>query len=731
MSLRVSAVLTLLVAPVPAAAQAPVPYRWTNVTVGAGGYAPGIVFSPAEHGLAYLRTDMGGAYRWDSTAARWVPLQDGNVVSSFMGIESIAPDPQDPAVVYLAAGMAARMPAAILRSADRGATWAVTPVPFAMGGNEAGRGLGERLAVDPNRTATLFFGSRHDGLWRSDDAGERWTKVAGFPVTGLGPPAPRSTHGGVSFVLFDPTSGAKGKASQRIWAGVADPGAVHLYRSEDGGMHWLPAAGPGPEMLAVKAAITADGTLYVGYATGIGQGDARQGALWRFSPDGTGRAITPPDLREGGVLGVAVARSAPGTVAITTLDRYQLGDSLWLSRDGGAHWQDLGPRSRRDISATPFLLHEGKGADFGHWITGLAIDPFDAGHIAYTTGATVYATGAVGPGTIDWAPWVRGIEQTAIITLTSPTGGAHLVSGFGDLAGFVHDDFAVSPQPSFANPYLSNTNTLDYAGRKPSVIVRSGSLYANRPRDASLGRSEDGGRSWVPVKVPAMGSPPARADLNGEAAISVSADGGTMLVATPEPLRTRDGGRTWLPVQGLPGSTRATADKIDPARFYAVSDTHVLGSRDGGAHFAPLPGRGLPADLSAARIRNREQQSTLVASPFAAGDLWLKLGAGLWRSTDGGTSFRPVGGTLQVEQFGLGKGVGAAPMLFAIGTLDEVRGVWRSADLGQHWVRINDDAHQWGLRFRVISGDPRVVGRVYVGTDGRGIFYGDPAGEGK
>ena len=44
----------------PAAARDPAaaPYRWTNVTVGGGGFAPGIVFSPAERGLAYLRTDM-------------------------------------------------------------------------------------------------------------------------------------------------------------------------------------------------------------------------------------------------------------------------------------------------------------------------------------------------------------------------------------------------------------------------------------------------------------------------------------------------------------------------------------------------------------------------------------------------------------------------------------------------------------------------------------------------
>ena len=42
-------------------------------------------------------------------------------------------------------------------------------------------------------------------------------------------------------------------------------------------------------------------------------------------------------------------------------------------------------------------------------------------------------------------------------------------------------------------------------------------------------------------------------------------------------------------------------------------------------------------------------------------------------------------------------------------------------------LRINDDAHQWGLRFRAISGDPRRYGRVYIATDGRGLLYGDPA----
>ena len=151
----VLAALVLYVGSVYAASPSSIPYQWNSVTVGGGGFSPNIIFSPVEQGLAYLRTDIGGLYRYNRHAQRWLPLQDGMPEGNYFGVESVAPDPRDANVVYAAVGMYRSGPAAILRSMNRGATWKIVPVPFRMGGNEDGRGLGERLAIDPQDTDIL------------------------------------------------------------------------------------------------------------------------------------------------------------------------------------------------------------------------------------------------------------------------------------------------------------------------------------------------------------------------------------------------------------------------------------------------------------------------------------------------------------------------------------------------------------------------------------------------
>ena len=90
--MRLLAAIFAIAAPAAAAAEVPsVPYNWRNVVIGGGGFSPNIIFSPAEKGLAYLRTDVGGVYRWDAQQQRWMPLEDNIWNDSYYGIESIAP----------------------------------------------------------------------------------------------------------------------------------------------------------------------------------------------------------------------------------------------------------------------------------------------------------------------------------------------------------------------------------------------------------------------------------------------------------------------------------------------------------------------------------------------------------------------------------------------------------------------------------------------------------------
>ncbi|HYC84795.1 MAG TPA: xyloglucanase, partial [Chryseosolibacter sp.] len=255
------------------------PYTWKNVQIVGGGFVPGIVYNQTEPGLVYARTDIGGAYRLNPATNRWVPLTDwiGWDDWGLTGIVSLATDPVDPNRLYLAAGTYTNSwdpkNGAILRSTDKGNTFQISPLPFKLGGNMPGRGMGERLEVDPNKNSIVYLGAPlGNGLWRSTDFGVTWSKVTSFPTGGTYVEDPTDPNGylsdiqGIVWVTFDKRTGTPGNATQTIYVGVADKGSS-VYRSTDGGATWSAVAGQPLGYVPHKGKLdTVHGYLYVAYS---------------------------------------------------------------------------------------------------------------------------------------------------------------------------------------------------------------------------------------------------------------------------------------------------------------------------------------------------------------------------------------------------------------------------------------------------------------------------------
>jgi hypothetical protein len=750
--------------------QESVPYRWKNVQMVGAGFVDGIVFHPSAMGVCYCRTDMGGAYRRNPRTLRWEPLLDWLSYDdvNLMGVESIALDPSDPDRLYLACGTYTnpRTPdGAILRSGDRGQTFQRTNVPFKMGGNEDGRGNGERLAVDPNDGNILYMGTRNSGLWKSHDRSVTWKKVVSFPDISETAPVPDRSRDtlrrwprpdagcGIVFILFDPASGSPGKGSLTVYAGVSLINRENLFRSTDGGTTWLPVPGQPEQYRPVRAALASDGNMFITYGSSPGPSRMVNGGVWKYNTrTSEWTDITPdkpdPEKRGFGYAGISVQVNNPRVLIVSTFCRYGKagGEDIFRTTNGGKSWKPVfASGGKYDYTLAPYISHTGI-----HWLFGIEIDPFNPDHALFTTGygghETFNLTNMDRNKPTIWKVMTTGIEESVALELLSPPKGVQLVSAIGDYGGFVHrnPDKPV-PEGNFSNPRFGNTNSLACAENHPEIIVRVGRATNDNP-GKNIGFSLNGGQTWQPADT----IPHPQASLGR---IAVSADGKTWIWA-PDPAReggfgpgpgggrprppqvlpvyfTNNQGKTWAECKGLPGNTRVIADRVNPLKFYAISlfEGILYMSMDGGNNFTSLK-LNLPGNLPKQgenRGDSRGGQDWIYAAPGREGDLWIAAFNGLYHSTDAGVNFVKMTGAGQIHGFGFGKGAPGSSYnaLYLIGSVNGIRGIFRSNDTARSWVRINDDLHQWGLLLH-ITGDPKKYGRVYVGTHGRGTVYGDP-----
>jgi xyloglucan-specific exo-beta-1,4-glucanase len=723
-------------------------YTWKNVQIVGGGFVPGIVYNQTQPGLVYARTDIGGAYRLEPSTNKWIPLTDwiGWDDWGLTGIVSLATDPVDPNRLYLAAGTYTNSwdpeNGAILRSTDKGNTFQITPLPFKLGGNMPGRGMGERLEVDPNKNSILYLGAPSgNGLWRSIDYGATWARVSSFPVAGTYAEDPADPNGylndiqGVVWITFDKRTGTPANPTQTIYVGVADKGNS-VYRSTDGGNTWHAVPGQPVGYLPHKGKLDiVNGYLFVAYSDNGGPYGGEKGEVWRYNTaTGVWNEISPYPASSGdnffGYSGLTIDKQVPGTIMVTGYSSWWPDTQIWRSKDSGTTWTRIWDWTRypnrsfrytQDISAAPWLYWGGApaggrpGAEvfpkLGWMTESLEIDPFNSNKMMYGTGATIYGTDNLTAwdtgGKITITVKAAGLEETAIQELVSPPAGPPLLSGMYDIYGFTHQNLDVVPAAFFENPRIA-TVSIDYAELLPSYMFRVGQGSADVK---AAGYSTNGGSSWVPVT-----SLPAGV-VRGEGTCAVNATGKRVLWSPVDGAVSYsiNNGKTWAASSGVPAGAVVESDRVNENKFYAFYNGVFYVSTNGGVSFN-------------ATVTTFPASVQFKAAPGNEGHIWIAgYTTGIWRSVDSGATFTQLANVEEADNIGFGKAAAGQTYmaLYSSAKVGGVRGIFRSDDQGGSWIKINDDQHQYAWTGKAITGDPRVYGRVYVSTNGRGIIYGD------
>jgi photosystem II stability/assembly factor-like uncharacterized protein len=440
--------------------------------------------------------------------------------------------------------------------------------------------------------------------------------------------------------------------------------------------------------------------------------------------------LKPGGRDEFGYGGLAADRAHPGTLVVSTLDRWTMKDEIFRTTDGGETWMRLGSNAQWNPSGASYIRRGTEELGVPHWIGDIDIDPHNPDRATLTSWAGIWMTEnltlADASKPTSWRFFSNGLEQTSVRVLVSPPSGPPLLSGIDDLCGFRHDDLEVSPQRgAFSNPNCSSTTGIDFAEQHPSFVARVGRSWGNGPHGAI---SRDGGATWTP-----FASEPNGSETGG--LIAVTSDGSSLVwtMKGVTPAFSENRGKTWKSVRGVRAGIeladwanfdlQPVSDRVNPKRLY-IYDAHK-----GGVYVSSDSGRtfqqafiGLPA-LAEPQLAT----ASIEAVPGIEGHLWLTTGNALFHSADGGHTFMILDSVTEAYGIGLGRAAPGRdyPSIYMAGFVNGVRGFFRSDDKGATWSRINDDTHQFGY-VNVIEGDPRVFGRVILGTSGRGIIVGMP-----
>lgn len=703
-----------------------VKYRFKNVPIIGGGFVTGLLFDKSRKGLLYARTDVGTAYRFDFRQDRWKP------VCAELNGSPLAMAASDGKFLMICGKFGGK--GVLCVSEDCGNSFVFREVPAYVNANCRGRGTGERLCIKDKR---LLFASEKDGLLVSEDLGESWKEL--------------DLLGSKRFTFVYGIDG-----SDVVLAGCAEK-ENNLFVSVDGGRSFNKADYVESGYAAVRAA-DFGGYVYIGFNKGESEdtfscdsGKVRFGKILRFEIDKNGLKnavdVTPYEIL-GKNFGIGGITANSDYIAFPTVCESG-GDSVSISYDSGTSWKKVirahnGENYRCNCSYMDTTHND--GSTMMHWASSLEADPFDTDTLFFNTGTGVFRIREMRSGKPYFEDMSFGIEETVHMNVYSPVRGKFvLLDAVGDLGGFAFEDPDKECENTFTDEngkrFITVMN-IDYSDRNDvAVCTPRGNWVGSSKGGAAV--SFDGGGSWKRCEMPygisdyidGLCQRIERPNTNSGWA-ALSADEKQIVWTLCEWFRlpeaavvySEDLGKSWNKVKvfDLDGREinnseimlKPMADRVDENLFYGFGNNgEVFVSVDKGKSFyqkkSPFP----PADMGFCDGKNRTE---IRCQYGRKGVIWLALGIyGLWKMIYENGEFRAekvLDGVVSAQ--GMGKG----NVLFV--SIDTPNGsrLLRSEDEGKSWEKISNQCFG---HIGSVCGDYRKAGRVYFGTGGRGLFYGD------
>lgn len=684
-------------------------WTFSQVAMGGGGFVSG-VFATSEDGLYYARTDVGGAYRYNTYEDRWesVSYDISEEDRGLLGIAGLAYAEEEPNKLWLLAGTSyfSSGMTCLLISEDYGETFERVNLTemIKADGNGMGRGNGERIAVDPKNSDIVYVGGFSGGLIKSTDGGRT------FSALDMGTKTETDNGNGICSIVIDPTSGDENGCTT-IYAAISRTREPNLYKSTDGGATWTEVADAPQGIMVQRMKYNGAGKLVMTYADAEGPHNNNRTSGGVFTLDTATDVMTDISPTKCGFGDVVVDPEDPDRMVACTENLYVLqpngayGDSFYRTTDGGETWENLNEIMSLTDGGVEWLETTSM-----HWCSSMCIDPNDTDKVMVVSGNGIFSCDDIWSDAPEFYFSAVGIEETVPYEVVSIPDG-QLVSVIGDYDGFIQDD--AEEYGMVMSSTAGSMTDIAVAGQETDIWVKCGGNSST----FGFWYSEDAGETWTNVR---------RTPLDGKkiaygGSVAVSADGNTFYWA-PENgsyiYYSTDKGQTWTASEGGVGAKQLAADPVNPDYVYAASSGSFYFSTDGGKTFTTNQTLSL---FSEARP---------VTEWGVEGKVYIAA-MGLQVSTDNGQTFTRLDSVGYCGAVGLGAGeTDDSPCTICIWGKPkdcEETGLYWSEDEGETWSRINDSLHQFGGPGNgyFVSGDMNVYGRVYMSTVGLGIIYGD------